>query len=402
MPRFYYQAVDRTGRRVNGSEEAQDQASLVVSLQAKGLFVVRWLDEPAPPRRLWGRTSRGIGTTHRREFITELAQLLKAGVPVDRALRILADSTRFAAVRRLASDIREAVRAGASLSEAVAQRAPEFGELTVSMIRAGEVGGVLDEVLEKLGNFLTRSEEIRKFILTSSLYPMLLLLMGIGSAAALLGFVIPKFAVVFQDLGSNVPWATRALMGLSEVFRKTWWLGPLGGVAAFVAARALLKRPAYRAFCDRWLLQMPALGSLIRDVELGRWARTLGTLLVSGVPLLKALAVARDVVRNRLIQEALTVVYQKVQQGKSMSSLLMETKVFPARLVHLSAIGEETGRLGEMLLAAADDLDSVVQVKTRAYLGLLEPVIIVGMGILIGAMVISMLVAVMGIQEISF
>lgn len=402
MPRFFFQAVDRTGRRVNGSEEALDQASLVVSLQAKGLYVVRWLDGPAPPRRLWPRAGRRIGATQRREFITELAQLLKAGVPVDRALRIMADSTRFQVVRRLASEIREAVRAGASLSEAVAQRAPEFGELTVSMIRAGEVGGVLDEVLEKLGNFLTRSEEIRKFILTSSLYPMLLLVMGMGSAAAILGFVIPKFAVVFQDLGANVPWATRALMGVSAVFRKTWWMGLIGCAAAGLAARALLTRPAYRVTGDRWLLRLPVLGPLIRDVELGRWARTLGTLLMSGVPLLKALAVARDVVRNRVLQDALTVVYQKVQQGKPMSALLMETQVFPARLVHLSAIGEETGRLGEMLLSAADDLDGVVQVKTRAYLGLLEPVIIVGMGVLIGAMVISMLVAVMGIQEISF
>lgn len=402
MPRFFFQAVDRAGRRINGSEEAPDQASLVVTLQAKGLYVVRWLEGPAVSRRLGRPKKHGLGPTQRREFITELAHLLGAGVPVDRALRIMADSTRFASVRQLATEIRESVRGGSSLSEAVAERAPEFGELAVSMIRVGEVGGVLDEVLNKLGQFLTRSEEIRKFILTSSLYPILLLLMGAGSAAAILGFVIPKFALVFQDLGQNLPWPTRVLMAASDLFRKTWWVIPLSVTAIFLGLRAFVKRPAHRLLVDRWLLQWPVLGPLVRDVELGRLSRTLGTLLVAGVPLLKSLAVAQGVVGNRVLRDALTLVYQKVQQGKPMSALLKEANVFPARLVHLAAIGEETGQLGEMLLAAADDLDGDVQVKTRAYLGLLEPVIIVGMGVLIGAMVISMLVAVMGIQEISF
>lgn len=402
MPRFFFEAVDRTGKRLTGSEDALDQASLVVSLQAKGLYVVRWLDGPKTARRWLHWSQRKLSSSEQREFVTELAHLLRAGVPVDRALRIMADSTRSAVVRRAALNIREAVRAGAGLSEAVAKRAPEFGELTVNMIRVGEVGGVLDEVLEKLGNFLTRSEEIRKFILTSSLYPILLLIMGAGSSAAILGFVIPKFSLVFRDLGQNLPWATQMLLAASEIFRKAWWVGLLGVAALSLGIGLFLNRPAARAFVDRRILKVPLIGPLLLEVELGRLTRTLGTLIVSGVPLLKSLAVAQGVVRNTMIRAALSGVYQKVQQGKPMSVLLKDAEVFPARLVHLTAIGEETGRLGEMLLAAADDLDGVVQVKTRAYLALLEPVIIVGMGVLIGGMVISMLVAVMGIQEISF
>ncbi len=258
------------------------------------------------------------------------------------------------------------------------------------MIRVGEVGGVLDEVLEKLGAFLTRSEEARRFVLTSSLYPLLLLLMGVGSVAAILGFVIPKFAVIFEELGPNVPWATAWLIRASDLFRGFWWVGVMLAIAGAAGIWAFARHPKNRAVIDRSLLRLPVLGPLVTAVELGRLTRTLGTLIVSGVPLLKALAIVQGVVHNTIIRQALAVVYQKVQQGKPLSVFVARTGVFPARVVHMTAIGEETGHLGEMLLSVADDLDRDVQVQTRATLALLEPVIIVIMGVLIGGIVVSM------------
>ncbi|WP_448384507.1 type II secretion system F family protein [Desulfosoma sp.] len=402
MPKFFFEGVDSRGRRVQGAEDAKDQTALLVALQAKGIFVTRWKEGAERTRRLLGERRRGLNFSLRREFILELGHLIRSGVPVDRSLRILADSTRSAALRQAVLDIRDAVRSGLSLSEAVARRAPECGELVVNMIRVGEVGGVLDEVLEKLGAFMTRSEETRKFILTSSLYPALLLFMGVASVAAILGFVIPKFAVIFDELGPKVPWATAWLIGVSEAFRRFWWLGGLLIALGVWGVWAFARNPKNRALLDRQLLKAPVVGPLVSGVELGRLARTLGTLLVSGVPLLKSLAIVQGVVRNSVLRQALTVIYQKVQQGKPLSALMREADVFPARVVHMAAIGEETGHLGEMLLSVADDLDREVQTRTRAALALLEPVIIVFMGVLIGGMVISMLLAVMGLQEVSF
>ncbi len=402
MPAFRYEGVDGRGRRVEGAEEAKDPTALVVALQAKGIYITRWEEASGTPRRFAVPGRRGLTGTLRREFITELAHLLRSGVPVDRSLRILADSTRSDVLRRTVLDLRDAVRGGLSLSEAVARRAPECGDLVVNMIRVGEVGGVLDEVLEKLGAFLTRSEETRRFILTSSLYPLLLVVMGAGSVAAILGFVIPKFALIFEELGPQVPLATAWLIKASDLFRRFWWLGMLLAASGALGLWTFARREKNRAVLDRFLLRFPGLGPLVSAVELGRLTRTLGTLMVSGVPLLKSLAIVRGVVRNSLIRDACTVIYQKVQQGKPLSALMRESGVFPARVVHMTAIGEETGHLGEMLLSVADDLDRDVQMRTRAFLALLEPVIIVVMGVLIGAIVVSMLTAVMGLQEVSF
>lgn len=402
MPTFFYEGVDGQGRRVRGSEEAKDQAALLLALQSKGVYVTRCKEGSEVGRRFRRPQRRELSRSLRREFITELGHLIRSGVPVDRSLKIVADSTRSEDLRRTVLEIRDAVRSGLSLSEAVARRAPECGDLVVNMIRVGEVGGVLDEVLEKLGAFLTRSEETRKFILTSALYPLLLLIMGAGSVAAILGFVIPKFAVIFEELGPKVPWTTAALIGASDAFRRFWWAGLLAAVAGVWGIWVFARHPKNRALLDLFLLHVPVLGPLMSAVELGRLTRTLGTLTVSGVPLLKSLTIVQGVVRNSVIQQALTVVYQKVQQGKPLSALWRESGVFPARVVHMTAIGEETGHLGEMLLSVADDLDRDVQVRTRAVLALLEPVIIVVMGVLIGAIVVSMLTAVMGLQELSF
>lgn len=402
MPKFYYEGVDGHGRRVRGAEEAPDRDSLLLNLSAKGMHVLRWSETPFGRERLTFVRKGRLSSKQRLEFITELAHLVRSGVPLDRSLQILADSTTAESVRRLAVNLREGLRDGQSLSEAMAQKAPEFGELTVSMIRVGEAGGVLDDSLEKLAEFMARSEEIKRFIVSSSIYPMVLVFVGIASVASILGFVIPKFAAVLEDLGPNIPTATRLLIGVSAVFRNYWWLCvllPLGLMAVLVA---YARKPENRSRFHALLLKIPFLGALLLEVELARMTRTLGTLLQSGVPLLKSLSIAQAVAGNVVVKDAVQHLYEKVQQGMAMSALMHESAVFPPMVVHMTAIGEETGELGQILGAVADNLEKEIQTKTKAALALLEPVVIVGMGVLIGGMVISMLLAIFGIHEISF
>ena len=402
MPRFFFEGVDLQGRRVRGTEDAPDRESLLINLSGKGVHVLRWSEAPLGRHRLsFFRTGR-LTAKQRLEFIAELAHLVRSGVPLDRCLQILADSTTTERVRQLAVTLREGLRGGQSLSEAMAQKAPEFGELTVSMIRVGEAGGVLDDSLEKLAGFMARTEEIKRFILSSSIYPIVLLFVGIASVASILGFVIPKFAAILEDLGPNIPAATRALIAVSGVFRGFWWLFVLLVLVFAAAIVAYARKPENRNRLHALSLKIPFLGPLMLEVELARMTRTLGTLLQSGVPLLKSLSIAQAVARNVVVKEALQEIYERVQQGMAMSALMRQSPVFPAMVVHMTAIGEETGELGRILGAVADNLEKEIQSKTKAALALLEPVVIVGIGILIGGMVISMLLAIFGIHEISF
>ncbi|ROR03140.1 type II secretion system F family protein [Desulfosoma caldarium] len=402
MQKFFFEGVDARGRKVRGTEEASDRESLLVSLSAKGVHVLRWSERPLGWDGLSFLRKNRLSARQRLEFISELAHLVRSGVPIDRCLQILADATTAERVRQLALTLREGIRGGQSFSQAVAQKAPEFGELTVSMIRVGEAGGVLDEALEKLAGFLARTEEIKRFIISSSIYPVVLLLVGIASVSAILGFVIPKFAAILEDLGPNIPAATRALIALSGVFRTFWWLLALVPVCLALGITAYAKKHENRRRLHAVLLKLPFLGRLVLEVELARMTRTLGTLLESGVPLLKSLSIAQAVARNVLLKEALQEIHEKVQQGVAMSTLMRASPIFPPKVVHMTSIGEETGDLGRVLGSVADSLEKEIQNKTKAALALLEPVVIVFMGILIGGMVISMLLAIFGIHEISF
>ncbi len=402
MQRFFYEGVDVRGRKVRGAEEASDLESLLVSLSAKGVHVLRWSETPMGRDGFSFFRKGRLSAKQRLEFISEMAHLVRSGVPIDRCLQILADATTADRVRQLALSLREGLRGGQSLSEAMAQKAPEFGELTVSMIRVGEAGGVLDDSLEKLAGFLARTEEIKRFIISSSIYPVVLLFVGIASVASILGFVIPKFAVILEDLGPNIPTATQALIALSRFFRAFWWLLASVPIILALGFVAYARKPENRRRLHSLILKVPFLGRLVLEVELARMTRTLGTLLQSGVPLLKSLAIAQAVARNVLLKEALQEIYEKVQQGMAMSTLMRASPVFPPMVVHMTSIGEETGDLGQILGSVADNLEKEIQSKTKAALALLEPVVIVFMGVLIGGMVISMLLAIFGIHEISF
>ncbi|MBN2232426.1 MAG: type II secretion system F family protein [Deltaproteobacteria bacterium] len=407
MPRFSFEVMNPGGERYIDSAEAADREALLLTLQQQGLVLIRWLDASGRRRsgaggRNWGAARTGMRRTEVLDFTRELAHLTTEGVPVDRALGVIADVVTAGAVRETAGYLRTSLQEGKSLSAAMADRPREFNELYVNMVRAGEAGGILPRILTKLGEFLEQSEAVRRFIISSSIYPSILLSVGFLSVIVIVGFVVPRFSEIFADIGQQLPLSTRMLMAGSD-FLQHWWPAFLAAIAGLVVGgRWYLRTPAGRGVRDRALLRLPGLGTLGLDIQVSRFSRTLGTLIQSGVPLLKAIAIAGKVVANSVITAEIERLYQQVKTGKRISALMREGGVFPIKLVQMVTLGEETGQIGRMFEAAANELDRTIEIRIKRYLALVEPIAILLMGLVIGAVVISMLSAILGINDITF
>lgn len=401
MSSFIYEAVDPKGQRVQGTEEARDESQLVQRLAARGLQPVSVRKERAFGLLLKA-SKRRLGHEEILYMTGELADLLDAGISLERALAILGEASESEFLRAVLQDIRRKIQSGQGLSEALSAYPESFSRLYVNMVKVGELGGVLPEVLRKLSEFQERSREIRSFILASSVYPCILAVVGVISVAVLVTFVVPKFGQIFEDLNQPMPLMTRVIVRSSTFLRDWGWVVGCVLVTLSLGGYRYVKTPRGRAWWDEKVLRLPAAGSMVRWVEIGRLARTLGTLIESGVPILKSISLSKEVVGNSVIRRAMDEVYLGVRQGKGMSKLMKDSHVFPPLVVHLVAIGEETGAMGPMLLKVADDLEEKVRAKTKLYLSLIEPVTIVVMGLLIGGIILSMLMAIFGINDVTF
>lgn len=402
MPRFRYEAVDASGKRLVGSAEASDKEALLATFRSKGLILLRWLDQGHTPRFSFRRSPPRLKGKELLNFTKDLGQLLKSGLSMDRALSVMLSSGSEKTVVATSRFLKDSLREGKALSEAMASRPSEFSSLYVNMVRVGEMGGVLPEVMTKLAEFQKRSEETKRFIISSSIYPSILITVGIISVLVIMGFVVPKFASIFNDLNVDVPPSTQLLIEVSNIMKQWWWMIPLLGSLAFLFLRRFFHSPFGKEKIDRFIIKSPIFGNLVKEIQIGRFTRTLGTLIMSGIPLLKALSIVREVMGNQLVKKAVDHVYEKVREGKRISSLMHEEKIFPPIVVQMAAVGEETGRIGEMLTGVSEELDDRVQTKIKTYLSLLEPLAILFMGLIIGGIVISMLTAIFGINEIQF
>lgn len=401
MPEFTYEAIDHQGKRVNGTNSAASQDEVIDALVSRGL-------QPVQVKKLHSFETffelkrKRITNDDVLYFTSELADLLEAGVPLERSLTILADATDKKDVRKLVISVKDFIHGGKSLSEALGKYPDIFDKLYVNMIKVGELGGVLPGVLKRLGDFIERSRQIRKFIISSSIYPAILAFVGLVSVFILVTFVVPKFGQIFQDLNQPMPFMTKLILDVSLFIQKWWWLIFSVTVLAFLLFRFQIRKPEGKAWWDEFKLKLPMAGKFIRQVELGRFARTLGTLLESGVPILKGISLAGEVVTNSLIKKAVQELYKGVRQGRSLSLLMRKSDIFPSLMIHLVSVGEETGGLAKMLIKIADDFDDQVQSETKIFLNMLEPVTIVVMGIVIGGIIMSMLLAIFGINDVSF
>jgi len=407
MPQFSYEVMNSRGERLVDAAEASDREELLLRLQRQGLTLIRWLDASGKAgkgsrKSFQWRSKTGMKRPQLLDFTRELAHLTREDVPVDRALAILEEVAGDGSTRETAKYLRTSLLGGKNLSAAMADRPQEFNDLYVNMVRAGEAGGILPQILSKLGEFLEQSEEVRRYIISSSIYPAILLSVGFLSILIIVGFVVPRFADIFADLGQQLPLSTRMLMSASN-FLQRWWLVLLALLAAFIfGGRRLACMPKGKSFLDRVSLRLPGLGALGLDIQVSRFARTLGTLIISGVPLLKAIDISGKVVANSLIRADIDRIYQQVKTGKRISQLMRDGGLFPVKMVQMVTLGEETGQIGKMLETAANELDRTIEIRIKRYLALVEPIAILLMGLIIGAVVISMLSAILGINDINF
>lgn len=403
MGAFVYKAVNAQGRFAEGRLEAADTRAAAFRLQSMGLIPVS-IEEPAsrgpsilPKIQLQRVTRKDILF-----FTEELYTLVHAGLPLDRSLTIAAELTSKPALRAVIQDVLKQIKGGKSLAEALAAHPKQFSRLYVNMIRAGEAGGVLDAILQRLVEFERSADELRSHLVASLIYPCLLTAVGMASVSILLYFVIPKFASIFKDVGAAIPPETQALLSLSDFTRNYWWI-VVGGIAAAVLAfRRWLKTPKGSRTWDSVKLRLPLLGPTVLKIEVARFARTLGTLTASAVPLLAGVRIVQDIAHNQILAEGISKIAAGAKRGEGVAKPMRDAGVFPGLAVHLVEVGEETGRLDTMLLQIADVYEKDVRASVKALTSVFEPAIILVMGVIVGTVVLSMLMAIFSINEIGF
>jgi general secretion pathway protein F len=394
MPQFRYKALSPAGEPVDGVMEAANADEVVAKLQDAGNIPLK--AQPADEAQgsgLGGLLHRSpMGANQVLQFTQQLATLLGAGQPLDRALQILLDLPESEQARRVIDRIREAVRGGMPLSQALEQQSGVFSRLYINMVRAGEVGGALDDTLKRLADYLERSKALRESVINAMIYPSILVLLVVGALGLLVGYVVPQFMPLFEDMGAEVPWLTQAIMSLGLVVQGWWWLILLGAAASVVAVSRALKDPARRLAFDGWLLQRGLLGQLLAKLDTARLSRTLATLVHNGVPLLTALAIARNVLTNSALSDAVGVASEEVKTGGGLAVALGRSKRFPRLALQMISVGEESGELDTMLGKVADTFDLEVRNTVDRLLSALVPVITILMAIAVAVIMLAILV----------
>jgi len=403
MPLFEYKAVSPTGETVQGTMEASTLDLVIARLQEGGNIPLQARESGAALFGLGGLLrfgQRGMNPREIGEFTQQLATLLGAGLPLDRSLQVLQELSVSERVRRTVTDIRDRVREGGNLSDALDAQHGTFSRLYTNMVRAGEIGGTLDETLTRLSDYLERSKELKESVKSALIYPFILIILAALSLIVLLVFVIPQFTPIFEDLGADLPLLTRIVLAVGTVLQNFWW--GLAGLAivAVILFRNMLADPEKKVVWDARVLSLRWIGDLVTKLETARLARTLGTLLVNGVPLLSALSIASRVIGNLVLKADLEEAAKEVKTGGGVARNLARGGRFPRLALQMVSVGEETGQLDVMLLKVADTYDREVRNTIDRLLKILTPVVTLLMAIMIGAIVMSVLQAILGINEL--
>jgi len=403
MPEFSYRAVKNSGELVQGTLLAETESALVAQLRRMGCLPIHVSAKDGGVGVRWLRlTRRGPSTQDRLVFARQLATLVRAGIPLDRSLSLCRDLAEKPALRAVIDDTLRELRSGQSLAHSLAANQRFFPPLYVAMVRAGEASGTLPAVLDRLVEFEEFSAELRGYLISALIYPMVLLAVGGVAIAFLLGFVVPRFAQIFEEAGKELPLPTQVLMDVSEAFRNYGWLAALIIVAAVLLVGRWVRSESGRLRWDQLRLRAPLLGDVTLKLEIARFAKTMGTLLAQAVPIISALRLTREVLSNRRVASAVEPLIQGVKRGQGLARPLAETGLFPALAVQLMTLGEQTGKLDSMLLELAAIYDREVRVATKRLVALVEPAVILAMGLVVGTIVISTLLAIVSINEVPF
>ncbi len=395
MPLYRYKALDAHGELLDGQMEAASDADVIARLQEQGHM-------PVEARLATGSAFEGASWKQWRQrpfagamlvqFTQQLATLLGAGQPLDRALGILLEAPEDARSRRVIADIRDTVRGGAPLSQALERQHGLFSRLYVNMVRAGEAGGSLHETLQRLADYLERSQELKGRVINAMIYPAILLVVVGGALLFLLGYVVPQFAQMYESLDVTLPWFTRAVLEIGLLVRQGWIVFIVVPALALLWIERKRRDAAFRLAFDAWLLKRPVVGPLVARLETARLSRTLGTLLRNGVPLLAGLGIARNVLGNRALAGDVAEAAEAVKNGAGLSGALSRNGRFPRLALQMIQVGEESGTLESMLLRTADTFDVETARSIDRMLAALVPVITLLLASVVGVVIIAVLV----------
>jgi len=402
MQTFEYKAATADGGIVKGVHVGNSRREVVEQLHAAGHIPIR-VDELAQQQQ--SKKKYHV----RRQHITQeqiadvtrgLSTLLQAGLPLDRALSILMTLEDGSSLGQLLGNIRTRVKQGSTFADAVEEHGSIFSRFYVNLLRAGESGGALEVVLERLAEYLENSKEVRDALISALIYPAILVFVSLTSIFILLGYVVPQFTEMFEGVEQVLPLSTRITIGIGEALQNYGWLLLVLTVGSAWYLRRQLQRPENLHRWHAWLLKLPIAGDLILKVEVARFARTLSTLLQNGIALLKALSIVKDTMGNRVLADGLERVAVGLREGQSLAEPLAKFTKFPAFAIHMVRVGEESGNLQQILTQVANTYDRETRTTIKRTLALLEPVLILVLGAIIAAVIISILVAILSINEL--
>jgi type IV pilus assembly protein PilC len=390
MPYFNYTIRDANGQTRSGKVEAPNAEELKKRLQAEGLQVLEVTEDRKAPRVPAGGYGR-VKLSDLAIFARQFSTMLDAGVSLIRCLDVLQAQTNNARLRKILMDLSARVESGESLSRSMARHPKAFSQLIIGLIRAGEVGGVLEESLQRIAGFLEKDVELRRKIRSALTYPVIVLLAAVGIVIFLVSWLVPQFASLFKELGiKELPAPTQFLVDLSALFTQRWYVVIIAVVAILIAYKLFVSTRVGRRVADRVKLRVPVFGPLHHKIVMARFSRTMGTLLASGVPILQAMETVAGVVGNSVVSDAVIESRARIREGEKIADPLQRSKMFPPMVVHMVSVGEESGSLDHMLNKIADFYENEVEMTIASLTAAIEPVMIVLLGFIVGFIVISM------------
>ncbi len=401
MTTFFFRAIAPDGKVRTGNLTAETDKLVARELRRQGLTPV-YVGVEQKKNLVFKIPGTGGGKRRDVLFFTqELSTLLTSGVPVDRALSITQELTERTAFRAIVSDILRVLKGGKSLADSLATHPDYFPDLYVNMVRAGEASGSLATVFERLTEFEKSRDELRNYIISSMIYPVLLACVGLGSILVLMNFVVPRFASVFADSHMKIPLPTQIMLDTSKIVQAWWWVVAVAIAVAFGAFKTWAATQEGRMAWDKARLRIPLLGDALLKAEISRMARAMSTLVANSVPLVQSLGISAGISNNRYLARALGDISQGVKRGEGLAGPMRKVGVFPPLAAHLLTVGEETGKLDQMFARMADIYENETRSAVRRFTSLFEPLVILVMGLVVGALVLSMLLAITGINDVA-
>jgi type IV pilus assembly protein PilC len=407
VAKFAYKAIDKEGKERFGVIDSETQALAINDVRSLGLYPTFVREARKSDERRARKTKKGLnelyfGGVNTKQLVVmtrQLSTLIDAGLPLLRSLNILISQQKPSKLKDILREISTDIQGGSTFSEALAKHPKQFDRLYVNMVRAGEVGGMLEVVLQRLAVFMERRQALKRRVRGAMIYPIAVMLIATCIVLFLLMYVVPTFAEIFTDFDATLPWMTLFLIDVGDFLLFKWWLLLVYVNSTIIGIKIIGKFKLTKRILDRVVLKLWLVGDLITKVAVARFARTLGTLIMSGVPILQSLKITKETIGNEVIENAIQKVHDSIKEGDTIAAPLDEAKVFPAMVVNMIDVGEETGSLDQMLMKVADIYDAEVEEAVEGMLRLMEPAMIIFLGGVIGFIVLALYLPIFSLAD---